>query len=491
MKFLKININYREMLEDFFTKYPNISQKNYKEICNLYYNEFYWPSNFLEKKLKELYDWECNNIIFPLENNDQTSIFFKKWCEWNNLYSSLTSKYDRLIFQIVYYNPKIIYIHELTKFPEIFFEQLKLLKPSIKIIGWNCDPTSFQNLNGQKYIDNIFTCSNDIKNILIKNNFLSVTKVNHMFEPDILKSIKFTSKKYDIVFFGQLSKKWYQERIDFFKYLIKNNINITIFGKTDDEILKKYCKPAVYGKEIYTIIKESKIVLNIHSNDSKFARNIRLFEVTGIGSMLLTDYKVNMDKLFKENIEVITFKSFKDTLSKIKYYLENEEEREQIALNGQKRTINKYNYKILAKKIFKFSKKNISIKKRYKQILMINQFDTSNKKIFKNWSNELINQTKQCTNNFDKIAIYGNGNMTKLIKEYIPNLIAIFDKNATKEMIELGVYTPNHINNFEFDLIIISVLGYENEIKDFLTSKYNIEKNKIFTFDFSIHKLYQ
>lgn len=480
-KFLKININYENMIKDFLVKYPSLIEKSYESIIELYYDEFYWPGDGLEKNLEKLYNWECNNIIFPLNECAGSSIFYQKWCEANNINNNILAKYDRLVFQIQFYNPNIIYFHEIWLIPEFVLQQIKFILPNVKIIGWNCSMTSIKNLTGQKYIDAIFTCSSDIKNSLLKNNFFNVIKVNHMFEPKILKIIgEKNDKTYEIIFFGKIHKNLYQERIDLFKYLIEKNIDFTIFGDTDDAILQKYCKPAIYGKDIYKIISQSKIVLNIHPKALLDAGNIRLFEVTGVGSLLLTDYKPNMNTLFKEKIEAVTYKTYDDAVKSINYYLANDEEREKIALKGQQKTLKNYTYKVLAKKIYEFSQKKISVQERYKQSLLINKFDNCKKKELKNDLNTIIKQVKELSLYYEKIAIYGNGNISKLIIEYIPNLIAIFDMTISKNNKILKMYNPDDINNFDFDIIIITAIGYEKEIEEILISKYRIETSKIY-----------
>lgn len=472
------------MVKDFFIKHPNLYKKSYQEIINLYYSEFYWPGDALEKNLEELYNWQCNNIIFFQKENLDSSIFYQKWCEANGINNNIISKYDILIFQIQYYNPDIVYFHEIWLIPENILEEIKLILPNIKIIGWNCAISSLENLTGQKYIDALFTCSDNIKNSLIKNNFCKVIKVNHMFEPKILKIIKNSDKKkYDIIFFGKLLRNWYQERIDFFKYLIQNNINITIFGDTDDEELKLYCHSAIYGKEVYNVLANSKIVLNIHPKFLLDAANIRLFEVTGMGSLLLTDYKPNMNELFEEKVEAVTFKTYAQAKELIKYYLEHEEERKKIAIRGQKKTLKDYTYKVLAKEVYEFSKKEISVKERYKYILSIRRLDSQKKKELRNNLNNIIKQIKELSLKYKKIAIYGNGNISKLIQEYIPNIVVIFDQLASKDSNSLNIYNPDDINIFEFDIIIISVIGYEKEIEEILILKYKIESSKIYIFN--------
>ena len=99
-----------------------------------------------------------------------------------------------------------------------------------------------------------------------------------------------------------------------------------------------------FGVDYYKSLKQSSVGINIHVDvaDNE-AANIRLFEVTGIGSCLLTDYKDNLSDFFDINDDIVTFRSTSELISKSKYLLDNTKEARKIALNGQKKTLKHYN----------------------------------------------------------------------------------------------------------------------------------------------------
>ena len=79
--------------------------------------------------------------------------------------------------------------------------------------------------------------------------------------------------------------------------------------------------------------------------------------------------------------------------------------------------------------------------------------------------------------------LYGYGNIGKLIYNRLgKSIINIVDTNyknlSTKD---LPIYNPIDINNFEFDYIIISVLGREKTIIKNLVDNLKINKNVIIT----------
>ena len=69
------------------------------------------------------------------------------------------------------------------------------------------------------------------------------------------------------------------------------------------------------------ILKKSKILINKHIEDTEYAGNMRLFEATGCGSMLITDYKKDLENLFVLDDEIIVFNSNDELFDLINYYL--------------------------------------------------------------------------------------------------------------------------------------------------------------------------
>ncbi|MDQ3755068.1 MAG: glycosyltransferase, partial [Acidobacteriota bacterium] len=74
------------------------------------------------------------------------------------------------------------------------------------------------------------------------------------------------------------------------------------------------------------------------------ASNMRLFEATGVGSCLLTDWRANISTLFEPDREVVTYRNAEECIEKATYLLDHESERQQIARAGQRRTLREHTY---------------------------------------------------------------------------------------------------------------------------------------------------
>jgi spore maturation protein CgeB len=101
----------------------------------------------------------------------------------------------------------------------------------------------------------------------------------------------------------------------------------------------------VYGLDFYQVIRDSWVSLNIHADSSpRYASNMRLYEATGVGSCLLTDWKSNLPALFDIDKEIVSYRSSAEALEKARWLLEHPQERDEIARRGQARTLRDYTF---------------------------------------------------------------------------------------------------------------------------------------------------
>jgi spore maturation protein CgeB len=81
---------------------------------------------------------------------------------------------------------------------------------------------------------------------------------------------------------------------------------------------------------------------------------MRLFEATGVGAFLLTDFKDNLHTLFAPDREVAVWRSVDDGLKAIDRALGDDIGRETIARAGQARTMAQHSYRHRAAEILGF-----------------------------------------------------------------------------------------------------------------------------------------
>jgi spore maturation protein CgeB len=100
-----------------------------------------------------------------------------------------------------------------------------------------------------------------------------------------------------------------------------------------------------WGIHMYETLARAKIVLNRHIDAAEgHANNMRMYEATGVGAMLLTDGGRNLPELFRPGAELVVYEDQDDALEKLRYYLDHEKDRTEIAAAGQRRTLGEHTY---------------------------------------------------------------------------------------------------------------------------------------------------
>lgn len=111
-----------------------------------------------------------------------------------------------------------------------------------------------------------------------------------------------------------------------------------------------------------------------------------------------------------------------------------------------------------------------------KDFIPIENNSSSKKYIFSVDFNRFYDQVMQLDVQDMSYIIYGNGKTSKTIQKLIPNKIIGYVDIADEE------HQPSSLTNKKFDKIIISVLGREKEIINYLVEVLNIPRNKIIMF---------
>ena len=168
------------------------------------------------------------------------------------------------------------------------------------------------------------------------------------FEETILKHLEPQPKNAELAFIGSVGKD-HKQRLALLEELCRK-VPVSFWGAgaeglPPDSPLRGRVSPPLWGYEMYRQLQRSKIALNIHIDMAEqYAANMRLYEATGVGTMLLTDWKTNLHELFEIGKEVVAYRSTEECVDLVTYYLTHDSEREAIARAGQQRTLSEHSY---------------------------------------------------------------------------------------------------------------------------------------------------
>ena len=279
--------------------------------------------------------WETNDIVFncaPLQ-----IAWAKEHCV------QAASLFDILEAQVRYYSPDVLYIQDMHSFGQ---EHLERLRKWVKlIVGQIASPVG-ENIPLQMYDLVISCCPHFVTRF--REQGVRAEYQPLAFAPRLLRDVSVPEKDIEISFVGGISGM--HSKGNHFLSTCASLMRLDIWGYGGDSIpqghpLGRYHHGPVFGLDYFRILARSKMTLNRHIDIAEnYACNMRMYEATGVGALLITDMKSNLGKLFEIGKEVVAYSSPEEAVDIIKYLTENPRIVEQIAAAGQARTLRDHTY---------------------------------------------------------------------------------------------------------------------------------------------------
>lgn len=384
MKILIIKEVYPDYEKFFYEKY-NVVDKNYNQQKNQYHEDFFaWANSWcyvLQDKGYQVYD-----IVFNMVQMQTT------WANENLEHSREYSLIDITMEQIKKIKPDIIWCF--PKNYELILrirEEYKCLK---LLMGWIGSAIPYNAEEIFPLFNIIWTCAPE--NIKKYKDRFTIKHIHNAFDERVIKKVRHVEQKDAAIFIGSIVRglQYHNERekllISLSKqmnlkiytpsfYITYSDIaysflkkNVYKFNKVMGNIgigkyvpilqkiknweneplipvdihLKSILYKPLFGIEMFQAIADSLMTLNIHADSSpQYASNMRLFEITGMGSCMITDWKDNLGELFIPDEEVVVYRDFEECIEKMKWMYDHPDCTRKIAIAGQRRCLSDHTFK--------------------------------------------------------------------------------------------------------------------------------------------------
>jgi spore maturation protein CgeB len=169
------------------------------------------------------------------------------------------------------------------------------------------------------------------------------------FDPRVLDQLGDPPPRHDVVFVGALGRQQHARGNDLLER-VAEHVPIDFWGYNlgdrpqTSPLVRRYHGEA-WGLDMLRVLAGARIALNRHIDVAEDnANNMRLYEATGVGTLLLTDAKRNLGELFEPGREVATYRDERELVETVEFYLEHENERAAVAAAGQERTLRDHTY---------------------------------------------------------------------------------------------------------------------------------------------------
>ncbi|MFL5589093.1 MAG: glycosyltransferase [Ktedonobacteraceae bacterium] len=355
MRFLILTNDYTEFLAWLYAQpqHPGLKRRRYEEqmrarIESLFGGPYIY-SNHLRELGHESQDIYFNNLYMQKAWARENGLKVKEDWRWKfRLRRGLVPWvsrvrgdrwfYDILAAQIKHHKPDVLLNLAMDRIKSHF---LKEMKPYVRLLmGQHASPLP----QGEDYsCYDLFTSS--LPDLVDYFRQQGIAAEFHClgFDPGCLSCVEADERPFDMTFIGSFHPS-HSGRVALLEALCLRFPQIKIWAPSiaylapNSPIRACYEGPA-WGRTMYRILARSKITLNNHGDFAPYANNGRLYEATGMGTLLMTDWKENLHELFEPGKEVVAYRSSHECAELVRYYLEHDNEREAIAHAGQERTL--------------------------------------------------------------------------------------------------------------------------------------------------------
>jgi len=147
----------------------------------------------------------------------------------------------------------------------------------------------------------------------------------------------------DVVFVGHYER---DGRLEALRHLKERGVDIHLHGGGWNKVRREFQRPPmsklwpvqnVLNEDYRKAICGAKICLNFLSKLNRDTYTRRCFQIPAMKSLLMSEYTQDLASLFKEDEEIVFFRSNDELLEKCRYYLDNPDACKKIALAGYER----------------------------------------------------------------------------------------------------------------------------------------------------------
>jgi spore maturation protein CgeB len=257
--------------------------------------------------------------------------------------SALPGLVEIAMEQVKAMRPEVLYCQDLWFLPP---QQLAELRPYVKlIVGQIASP-----LPPEAYLKGYDLIMTSFPHFVPRLRAMGVASEYFRigFDTRVLELLGTVAQDVDASFVGGISRH-HGKALPMLEYLARST-PIEFFGygagslRRSSPIVPRHYGE-VWGLDMYRALARSRVTLNRHINVAENnANNMRLYEATGVGALLITDRKDNLGELFEVGKEVVAYSSPEEAAEMIRYYIAHPEEARAIARAGQARTLRDHTY---------------------------------------------------------------------------------------------------------------------------------------------------
>ena len=328
MRCLFWNVHYLRFINSYYEKNPGLELASYEYQKAAMNATFFGDGDLYTEGLRAV-GWEADDLV---QNCGQLQ---NAWARENGYTGN-----DIILEQIRRYKPDVLFSQATFLLSQ---ESHDAIRQHVKlIVGQQATPV--RDFSTAHWFDIVFTAYEPyiekFAEVGVDAHYLP-----YAFESRVLDHLDVKERDLDVTFVGQVTGLHVRRRV-----LLEHmsNLGIDCWGPEGTEFTGNRYHGEAWGMDMFNILARSKITINCTIDDTRElgdrAGNMRLYEGTGCGALMVTEYRPQLDKLFEKDVEVVAYRNPEECMYLVRYYLAHPDEAAKIAKRGQERTLKDHTY---------------------------------------------------------------------------------------------------------------------------------------------------
>ena len=363
MTFLIIDTYYHGFLRAFCAQHADLSDRPYSEQWRILMDQCFGTADFYSMNLRKL-GHEAHEVVAncePLQRRWAREHAILLWAAYP-LYCQLGRvrawQMAVLKAQVEKFKPDVVYVQDMNWMEAAL---LRAVKRTGRLVVGQTAYALREDMDWGPYDLIVSSLPHYVERF--RRQGIRCEYLRFAFEPRVLKLLGSVQSRPAVVFVGGYTSN-HTGGNRLFEH-VAGQVPMDFWGYGEEglpatSLIRRSFRGEAWGLQMYRILAESQIGLNRHIDLSeRFANNMRLFEATGVGTLLLTDWKDNLHELFEVGKEVVAYRTPQECAELVKHYLEHDGERRAVAKAGQERTLRDHTYQQRMKELADIVRKHV------------------------------------------------------------------------------------------------------------------------------------
>lgn len=275
----------------------------------------------------------------------------QKWLDERGLRlrAGSAAKHEVVLRQLAELRPDVLFVSSMFDYYGAFF--LKASRLVGRIVTWIAcpHPSTLDFSNVSCVISSVPAFVEQFRRKGLRSERLAAA-----FDEELARRVAGVDDDVEVSFIGGLHGGSHGFRVASLRRLLAEGLPVKVWGYGLSPVQRLLRTPLArayqgeaWGLEMYRTLARSRITLNFHIDVAKrasFVGNMRMYEATGCGALLLTDSAPGVETLFRPGTEIETFGSQGELEEKLRHHLAHPAEAEALARRGQAACLARHGY---------------------------------------------------------------------------------------------------------------------------------------------------